>query len=181
MNKAIIDPDAVSEAFINAEQKQKLDTKSFPVDGYFSYGLDTFGDKYEKLKKYLPEGFDKRFKPFKAKNEKGETVTTAAFMTNEDALIAKSAMLKDISDKITEYAKQKKVIIYPEDMDYFTLAGYNGGLLNAKEMMNQYAKAKDKKGFIERGETSKKDVHKNIIGRLKRMKLANELFNEPIM
>lgn len=177
MNKAILDPDTVSEHFINAEKKG-LDTKTYPVDGFYNYGLDTFGSNYSKLKKYLPEGFDKRFKVFGATNEKKENVSTAAFMTNEDALIAKSAMLRDASDTIANYAKQKKINIDPEDMDYFILAGYNSGVGNAKTMLDQYAKSKDKKGFISRGETSKKEVHKNILPRLQRMKLADELFNE---
>lgn len=178
MNKAILDPDSVSEAFYNAEKKG-LDTKTFPVDGYYNYGLDTFGDKYQRLKKYLPEGFEKRFKTFDATNEQNSPVKTAAFMTNEDALVAKGAMLRDINDTLAQFAKDKKINIAPEDMDYFTLAAYNGGEGNAKTMLQEYAKAKDKKSFIEKGETTRKGVHKNIIGRLQRMKLAQSLFDEP--
>lgn len=177
MNKAILNPDMVSEAFINAEAKG-LDTKTYPVDGFYNYGLDTFGNNYSRLKKYLPEGFEKRFKVFGVKNEKNENVSSAAFMTNEDALVAKAAMLRDATDSVANYAKKKGIKLDPDDADYFVLASYNGGFGNAKTMLDQYAKAKDKKGFISRGETSKKEIHKNILSRIQRMKLADELFNE---
>lgn len=177
MNKSILDPDTVSEAFTNAEKKG-LDTKTYPVDGFYNYGLDTFGDRYATLKKYLPEGFDKRFKVFGAKNEKNENIRTAAFMTNEDALIAKSAMLREAADNLAKFAKEKKITVAPEDLDYFTLAQYNGGPKNARHMLLEYAKAKDKRSYIDKGETSKKQVHGNISPRLQRMKLAQELFDE---
>lgn len=177
MNKAILSPDTVSEAFTMAEKKG-LDTKTFPVDGFYNYGLDTFGDRYANLKKYLPPGFETEFKVFGAKNEKGEPIKTAAFKTNEGALIAKAAMLRQAADSLAQFAKEKKIVVAPEDMDYFTLAQYNGGPANARHMLLEYAKAKDKKSYIEKGETTKKQVHENISPRLKRMKLAQELFDE---
>lgn len=177
MNKALFRPDDVSEAFINAE-KSGLDTKNFPVDGYYNYGLDTFGNRYNDLKKYLPEGFDQRFKTFDAINEKGEKMKTAAFKTNEDALIAKAAMFKQSQDYVNNYAKSKNISISPDDLNYFVLAMYNGGEKNADMMMDQYAKAKDKKAFIEKGETTRKGIHNNIMPRLQRLKLIDKLMNE---
>ena len=135
MNKAIWKPNDVSEAFINAEKKG-LDTKNFPIDGFYNYGLDTFSDKYQKLKKYLPAGFETEFKPFKAFNEKKQAITTAAFKSNEAALIAKAAMLKDAADEVASVAKSKGVEIAPEDKDYFTLARYNTSLENVKNMVS---------------------------------------------
>lgn len=178
MNKAIVRPDEVSEAYINAENNEKLDTRTFPVDGFYSYGLDTFGDQYNKIKKYLPEGFEKTFKTYSAKNEKGETVKTAAFTNNEAALIAKGAMLRFANDEINDYAKQKGIIIDPADMDYFTLARYNTSLGNVKSMLNEYQKSNNKRGYIDKGETAFKQVHRNISPRLKRVSLANELLNQ---
>jgi hypothetical protein len=176
MNKAILKPDEVSEAYNNAEKKG-LDTKNFPVDGFYSYGLDTFGDNYSQLKKYLPAGFEKNFKVYKAKNEKGQPITTAAFKSNEDALVAKAAMMKQTNEQINNYAKQKGITIDPEDLDYFTLAAYNGGFGNAKIMMDEYSKSKDKKAFIEKGETTRKGVHTNIYPRISRKKLVQQLLD----
>jgi hypothetical protein len=176
MNYAVTRPDEVSEAYLNAG-KTGLDTNAYPVDGFYNYGLDRFGDDYNRLKKYLPEGFDQRFKTFKAKNEKGEDITTAAFMSNEDALIAKSSFLKDAQSQIDQYSKRKKINIDDADKDYFVLAAYNGGIGNAKTMLDQYAKAKDRKKFISEGGTTKKEIHKNISGRLKRLPFLNQLIS----
>jgi hypothetical protein len=236
MNKAVSNPDAVSEAYLLASEKQGLDKKSYPVDGFYNYGLDMFGAEYGRLKKHLPAGFDKKFKTFKASNEvdernyykgvyniavsnnlidkefkkkfinkktgkvntnayydaldeavgsykgvlpsKKQSATTAAFMTNEDALIAKAAMLKDVQNQVEVYAKKNGVKIDDADKDYFVLAAYNSGLKNAKIMMNEYAKAKDRKGYIERGETEQKEVHNNISPRLKRLKFIKKLLSE---
>lgn len=177
MNKAVLDPDAVSEAYENAAQKDK-DLYSYPIDGFFNYGVDTFGNNYEKLKKYLPEGFDQRFKFYDAKNEKNQSVKTAAFRTNEDALVAKSAFLNMEMDAINEYAKQKGVTLDDKAKQYFTLASFNGGPGHARTMLNEYAKSADKNKFIDEGLTSLKGVHKNISPRMKRMQLADELLAE---
>jgi hypothetical protein len=178
MNKAVFKPDEVSEAYTTAVSGGGVDEAAYPVDGFYNYGLDRFGDNYKRLKKYLPEGFETRYKPFKAKNEKGEDITTAAFMTNEDALIAKSAMLRDVEDQLLEYAKKKNIKIEDTDKDYFVLASYNGGLGNGKTMLDEYSKSKDKRKFIELGETTRKGVHENISPRLKRMMTISELLNQ---
>lgn len=177
MNKSILIPDEVSEAFVNAEQKG-LDTKTYPVDGFYNYGLDTFGTQYDRLKKYLPEGFDKRFKTYKALNEHNKPVNTAAFMTNEDALTAKGAMMRDLNDQVDYYAKKNGIKIRPEDKDYFTLAAYNGGFGRAKTILNEYKNAKDQKAFIENGGTSLKGIHKNISPRLSKMKIVDDLLKQ---
>jgi hypothetical protein len=169
MNKAIVDPDGVSEAYLNAKV-----SGDFPVDGFYNYGVDRFGERYQELKKYLPEGFEQRFLPYKAKNEKGETVTTAAFRTNEDALMAKAAFIRAERDRVEALAKTKGVQLDDQARNYFTLAAYNGGYGNAQIMMDEYAKAKDKKAFIEKGLTSRGGVHKNIAPRMANMATADE-------
>lgn len=171
MNKAIVHPDEVSEAYLNA----KVDSKKFPVDGFYNYGLDTFGGNMDKLKKYLPEGFSSKVQTYKAKNEKGEWVTTAAFQNNQDALTAKAAMMQDSIDSIKDYAKKKNITLDDKAINYFTLAAYNGGLGNARAMLDEYSKQKDKQGYIDKGLTSKKQIHKNISPRLQRMELADKL------
>lgn len=178
LNYAVSRPDEVSEAYIQATEKGGLDTKTFPVDGFYNYGLDYFGDEYKNLKKYLPEGFENRFKVFKAVNEKKQPVNTAAFMSNEDALLAKSAFLQNAQDKVDAYLKRKGLSVPEEDKDYFTMAFYNGGPRNAHLIIDQYAKAKDKKKFLTEGETTQKEIHKNISPRLKRLKFLSQLMSE---
>lgn len=181
MNKAIFKPDEVSEAYVSAKV-----SGDYPVDGFYAYGLDTFGDRYAELKKYLPEGFESRFKTYDAYNDKKdkygnptpEKIKTAAFKTNEDALMAKAAFLRSIQDKVGEMSKTKGIDLDDQAKNYFTLAAYNAGEGNADIMMDEYLKAKDKKAFIEKGLTSRGGVHKNIYPRMTRMKLADELLAE---
>lgn len=172
MNKAALDPEQVSEYY----NKAKIGG-DFPIDGFINYGVDTIGDKWDKVKKYLPEGFEKNMKLYDAVNEKGEKVKTAAFNYNENALMAKAAMMKYEGDNVAEYAKKKGIELDDRAKDYFMLASYNGGQGNAEKMIDEYAAAKDKAKFIDNGETKIKAVHKNIKTRLDNMKIADELLN----
>jgi hypothetical protein len=190
MNQAITAPDNVSEAYNEAHDKNKEltdeDLTKYPVDGFLNYGLDTFVDKYEKLKKYLPKDFDKKFKPYTAEQEltdadrkagrkKGMSVKTAAFMNNQDALIAKSAMLKMEEENVTNYAKKNGLQLDDDAKDYFIMASYNSGPSSMQKMMDEYSKSKDKKSFIEKGETKYKGVHVNVNRRMKMRKQVNDL------
>lgn len=175
MNKAIAKPDETSDAYFNANGKGDL--KGYPVDGFYNYGLDTFGQKLDALKKYLPQGFDSRYKVYDAKNDQGVPIKTAAFKTNEDALIAKGAMMRDVASQVDQMAAKKGIKLDDKARNYFTLAAYNGGEGNAKIMMDEYFKAKDKHSFIDKGETTRQGVHKNIAPRLARMKIADQLLD----
>lgn len=185
MNKAVAKPDDVSEAYNTAAEAGKLDIDKFPVDGFHNYGLDTFGERYNQIKKYLPADFDKKFTLFKGSQEQtekdkklnrpGREVDTVAFASNKDALTAKAAMLKAEQDNVSNYAKSKGIDIDPDAMDYFTMASYNTGFGGAKKMIDEYANAKDKKSFIEKGETSLKGVHGNISKRMKIRQTADQL------
>lgn len=172
MNKAIADPDGVSEAY----NKAKIDG-AYPVDGFYNYGLDTFGDRFSNLVKkgYLTSEFASRFKTYSAKNET-ENVNTAAFKTNEDALMAKAAVLKDEMDKVSVLAKSKGIELDDKAKKYFTLASYNSRSENLPIMMEEYAKAKDKNAFIDKGLTSRGGVHRNIAPRMQNMSVASEFF-----
>lgn len=174
--KAILRPDEVSEAYENAK-KAGVDLKGFPVDGFYNYGVDTFGNNYEQLKKYLPADFKEgvNFRTYDALNEKNEKVRTAAFRNNEDGLIAKAAFMKMEEDNLSNYARQKGVQLDDKAKQYFTFAAFNGGPGRAREMINEYAQAKDKNAFIDKGLTKLGGIHKNIAPRLKRMQLAREL------
>lgn len=178
MNKAVLDPDAVSEAYLMASEKDKS-LEAFPVDGFYNYGLDTFGNNLDKLQKYLPQGFDQRYKLFDAVNEKKEKMKTAAFKTNEDALIAKAAFMNYEKDYLLEKAKGRGIDL-SQDVDalnYLTLASYNGGRGNGNIMLDEYASAKDKKAWVTKGLTSRQGVHKNIAPRVSRIGLSNELLS----
>jgi hypothetical protein len=172
-NKAIIRPEEVSEAYTNAKIGN-----DFPVDGFYNYGLDTFSDRYPEFVKkgYLPA--DMQYKPYKAKNEKGEDVNTAAFKSNSDALMAKAAFMRDSMDKMKEYAKGKNVDMDEDALNYFTLAAYNSGEGNAQKMFEKYVAAKDKKAWLEKGDANWQKVHKNLSPRIKNMKVAMELLEE---
>lgn len=174
MNKAALSPDLVSKSYNDNESK----LGDYPVDGFFNYGLDTIGDRYDKIKKYLPEGFEQKLKFYKATNEKNQPITTAAFKTNEDALTAKAAFMKYEMDNVNDYATKKGIALDDKAKDYFMLASYNGGLGNAQKMIDEYASATDKDKFIDEGQTRLKEVHKNIKTRLDNMKVADELFNQ---
>jgi hypothetical protein len=177
-NKAIDKPDKVSMAYYNSSKKGELD--DYPIDGFYNYGLDTFGTNYENIKKYLPAGFEKKYKLFTATNEKKQPVQTAAFKTNKDALTAKAAFLKYEQDNVSNYAKSKNLDLDEDAKDYFTMASYNSGFGNAKKMLDEYLNSKDKKSFIEKGETSLKGVHKNIDKRMKLRATADKLLNPTI-
>lgn len=176
MNKAINNPDDISEAYHEANKKGEL--KGFPVDGFYNYGVDTFGDKMDVLKGYLPEGFESRYKLFKAYNEKGQEVTTAAFKTNEDALVAKAAFLKSEQDNVLNYTARNGINLDERALKYFTLAAYNSGFPNAQAMIDEYVKSKNKDSYIDKGLTKYKSVHKNIMPRMENLKLAEELLNK---
>lgn len=174
-NKSVLKPDDVSTAYSNAAKKDKS-LNDFPIDGFYNYGLDTFGSNYDKLKKYLPEGFDKNFKTYDAVNEKNEKIKTVAFRNNEDALVAKAAYLNSMRDDVLSYAKQKGLNnLDQRTSDYFTLASYNGGLGNARKIIDQYQSSPDQANFIDKGLTQQLGVHKNILPRLNRERLADEL------
>ena len=170
MNKSALRPDDVSQGYNDAKV-----SGDFPVDGYLNYGIDTIGDKYEKLKKYLPAGFEKQMQTYKTTNEKGENITTAAFKNNESALTAKAAMMKGEMDNVNNSAGSKKLTLDDKAKNYFLLASYNGGFGNAKKMIDEYEASSDKSKFIDEGLTSLKGIHKNIKPRLDNMAAADEI------
>lgn len=173
LNKAIAHPDEVSEAYVNAKVPA-----DFPVDGFYNYGIDKFSDYLPRIQKYLPEGFDQRYKIYPAKNEINEDINTVAFRSNADALTVKAAILRDAMDEIGKYATEKGVELDDTAKNYFTLARYNARPESFQLMMDEYSKAKDKKAFIEKGETSKKKIHGNIYPRLENMIVAQNLLDE---
>jgi hypothetical protein len=172
MNKAALDPESVSEYYNKAGIGD-----DFPVDGFLNYGVDTIGDKWDKVKKYLPEGFEKNMKFYEATNEKDQKVKTAAFKSNQSALMAKAAMMKLERDNVMAYAKKKGLELDENTADYFMLAGYNGGEGNAREMLDEYMADTDKANYVSAGRSKKSQIHKNIKVRMDNMKIADELLS----
>lgn len=175
--KYINKPDEYSGAYSTAKWA-KVIPDEYPIDGFGGFGLDTFADKYQDLRKagYLKQDID--FVPFGAKNEKGEYVNTAAFRTTEDALRAKGAFLRSIQDQIDNKAKDMKMVLDKDTRDYLTMAAYNGGMGNANIMMKELASGNFRQSeFVSRGLTSRQGVHKNITPRLMKMKWVSEEVN----
>jgi hypothetical protein len=138
VNQRIKSPDTVSEAYVNANKKGQL--KDYAVDGFYNYGLDTFGDNYDTLVKkgYLTSDFKSNFIPYQAQNEKHQKINTAAFRDDASAMQAKAAMLAYNRDQFNQYAQKKQVQLSPEAQDFFTLATYNGGIGNSQKMLDYY-------------------------------------------
>ena len=178
MNKATADPDTVSEAYNNAAAKDPT-INQFPVDAFHNYGLDTFGNNYEALKKYLPAGFEQRFKLYDALNEQKQPIRTAAFKSNKDALVAKAAFMNMEKDNIKSYAKKHGVELDDKAQKYFTLAAFNGGPGRARQMVDEYVKTPDKNAYIDQGLTQYGQIHKNISPRMKMLEVAKGLLAQP--
>lgn len=165
---------------IRDQNSQGETDNDYPVDGYLYYGLDTFGNNIQTFidKGYIPEDFD--YKPFDAKNEQGRIVSTGSFKTNEDALFAKAAFIKDFKDKVNEYSSNKKVKLEKKTEDYLTMAAYNGGFGNAKLMIDELSTGKFKQSdYVDKGLTSRKGVHKNVAPRLQKMSWFNQMATGP--
>jgi len=166
MNKAII------------SGNKNVPSDEFPVDGFLYYGLDTFGSVAPELmaKGYLPKDF--KFSNMKAENEKGTSVNSASFKTNEDALVAKGAYLNYFKDQVKSYANKIGVPLTKDAENYLTMSAYNGGMGNAKIMIDELATGYNPEVFIREGKTSRKGVHKNIAPRVDKMETFKELRNK---
>lgn len=153
LREGIDNPDVVSEAYLEAigdgkvkKAKGQFDPNVYPIDGFRTYGLDTFGDQYNTLKKkgYLPDGFEQQFTPYKAENELKQQVTSAAFKSEDAALQAKAAMLRSTRDNLENYTKKNKVTLSDKQRDFFNLVGYNAGEGNMQKMIKSY----QEKGYL---------------------------------
>lgn len=120
--------------------KPRFDKNKYPVDGFYSFGLDNFSDNAQHLinKGLLPKNFASNYQKFQATNENGDKVNTAAFTTEDAALQAKAAMLADTRDNLTKYGKDNNIQLSPRQMDFFNLVGYNAGEGNMEKMIQSY-------------------------------------------
>lgn len=155
--------------------------EKYPISGYSNYGLDTFGSAAKELKSkgYIPDTFD--YKTYITTNERGEEVNTANFRNNEDALTAKAGFIKNVRDKVRDYAKAKNLKLDDKTEKYLTMSGYNGGMGIANHMINELSTGKyNQKDFVEQGLTSKKQVHNNVSPRFKNMEIIDKLTSGPV-
>ncbi len=179
MNKA--DQDLASDGWNEAVNSGKVDANQYPVDGYGNYGLDTFASKFPDLVKkgYLKADFAQQFHPYETMNDAKNPikVQTASFRTNEDALVAKGAMLREGADAVKGYADKNKISLDEDALDYFTMLQYNGGPKVAQESLKEYMQSKDKTQFIKNGSTKYKSAHQNVTKRMNIRGKARQLLN----
>ncbi len=135
------------EKYVDWSNKNADKAAKYPVDGFYNYGLDQFAGQAKDLeaKGYLPKGFSKSaFTTYPAVNEKGEQLQAPAFDTDSNALIAKSAMMRQSQDQLASYQKQTGINLSDKQKNFFMLANYNGGEGNMQKMLQSY---KDK-GYL---------------------------------
>jgi len=185
MGFALSKPQNASEAYINWEGKNKDLASKYRVDGFYNYGLDRFGEQGvadNLIKKgYLPADFKDKYTTYEALNEKKEKIKTAAFLSDQDALTAKAAMIRDTQEQLATFSKNKGIKLTDRQRDFFTLAGYNGGFGNMQKMIDSYSEKgylKDEK-FLDPAfkPASYGDIYTNVQRRLQnRTILENEGF-----
>lgn len=153
--------------------------KDYPVSGLWSFGLDSFPQKYESLVKkgYLPKDFDKNFIVGEDAGSGDEQEGGSALFKNTDAAVqASAAMLKTYYDDIDQYVSKKKIPLSKKDRDFFALAAFNAGEGVGRQMLSEYYEnghLKDgaylkKRPTSGKGlkESSYKQVYENVIRRI---------------
>jgi hypothetical protein len=166
-----------SQAFDNANKNKELN--GYDVDGFAPYGLDTIGERANDLIKggYLPKDFTSKMKPYKAYNEQGTQVTTAAFKDDASAFQAKAAIMAQEQDNLNDYLQKNKINLSPDAQKFFTLAAYNGGLGSALGMLKEYQSQNllQNDAFLKQKPQQSKygQVYSNVMPRLVGAKMFN--------
>lgn len=165
-----------SANYVDWSEKNKDKAEDYPVDGFYNYGLDQFAKQAPELERkgYLPKGFSKNFTEFPAENEKHGKITGAAFDTDANALIAKSAMLRQSKDELEGYLKKENINLSDKQKDFFLLSAYNYGDEGVKKMIKSY----EEKGYLKDDKfldphfkpASYEGVYKNVQARLQSAK-----------
>jgi len=154
------------------------DDKEFPINGGQSFGFQTFTERFPDLVKggYLPKEFASQFRGSKASSEDDNPLHDANnFKTADAALQAKAAMMKYGQDYVKRQASQNNIQLSPKQLEFFTLAWFNGGEGAVKKRLPEYKS----KGYLnnddfinqrppeEKGKPSNLDVYGHIVGRMK--------------
>jgi hypothetical protein len=66
-------------------------------------------------------------------------------------------------------------------MDYFTMSAYNGGMGNARIMLDELKKSGvNQNDFVDKGMTSRQGVHKNIVPRMEKIGWIDKMMFGPV-
>jgi hypothetical protein len=174
------------EGSVGAGKVRWSGNKEYPVSGLWSFGLDSFEQKYPDLikKGYLPKDFDKNFiiGTDIGSKDKGNG---ALFKTTDAGVQASAAMLKTYYDSIDQYAKSKNIPLSTKDRDFFALAAFNAGEGVGKQMLSEYYKNNHMQGgaYLKKRptsgeglkESSYEQVYENVI---RRIQMADALKKE---
>lgn len=154
------------------------------IDGFQHFGLDRIGENINELisKNYLSKDIldriDINYKG--VRNEKNELIQSAKFSTFDDVITMKNAIFNQEKDLILKVAKKEGVELSDKAIEYFTIAGYNGGRGNAAKMLKKFIEdglLEDDK-FLKVSPDSYKRIHENV---MRRLDLANMLEGEGII
>lgn len=174
-----IDNKALMFASLMEEGGNTYDNKDV-IDGFLHFGLDRIGENIDDLidKKYLSEDIKDRIdiQYDGVRNEKGEKVQYAKFANFDDVITMKNAIFNQEKDLILKVAEKEGIELSDEAIEYFTIAGYNGGRGNAEKMLKAYNKEgllEDNK-FLEGTYSGYKRIHENVMRRLDIAKMLKE-------
>jgi hypothetical protein len=100
-------------------------------------GLEDLDKDYDKIKKYLPEGFKNKFEV-----QKDDKRSVPVFKDPKDMTTALAGYLNYYKDEVGKAAKAKGIKLSPQAESFFTQAAYNSSkdlnIDNAKKMMDYY-------------------------------------------
>lgn len=122
----------------NLEYKMGPD-KEYPLSAQWSFGLDSFLNKYKDLinQGLLPKDFTNRFKSI---TDPMKATDYAYFKTPEDGMMATAAMWKGHYRDVDNYAKAQGIKLSPKARDFFAMVGFNAGEGTARQMISDYQK-----------------------------------------
>ncbi len=150
------------------------------INSFNHFGLDRVGENIDDLidKKYLSKDIKDRIdiKYDGPKNEKGERIQYADFANFDDVVTMKNAIFNQEKDLILKVAKKEGIELSDEAIEYFTIAGYNGGRGNAEKMLKAYNEEgllEDNK-FLEGTYGGYKRIHENVMRRIDIAKMLKE-------
>lgn len=134
--------EGASGLLLNKGTAHSTGNKDYPVSGAWSFGLDSFPDRFKELQKkgYLDKDFDKNFIIGPDAGYKDPTTQGTLFKTTDAGIKASAAMMRAYYDELDDYAKKKGIPLNPDQRNFFALAHFNSGN-HGYEMLDAYNKA----------------------------------------
>lgn len=175
--------DEGGDQFTNRSRKMYNHNTISGLNGFTSFGLDTFGQRINEFtdKGYVPKELKDKISFIEQGNEKGETVTSAYFYSYDDLITAKEAFIKQGRAVVNEEAAKLNINLSKEALDYFTIITYNYGEAGAKKMMKEYKDAgilDNNKFMQDNSYPSYRQIHNNA---KRRLQTKNMLIGEGII